>query len=147
MHYISFPETPLCGEVFLQHKGEITTINFPNNYPNNANCIWQISTDPERRIVLGAESFRVEPGSNIHSCTYDYLQVWDGTTERKHSLGVFCGTMPSHKRFFHTLYSTGSNLFLQFKSDFIVSKKGFKLKYSVFYAGEERIFANQFVPL
>lgn len=130
-------ETPLCGEVFLTHKGDIFSLNYPNNYPNNANCIWKVSTDPERRIVIGAEYFSVEPGSNIFSCNYDYLQLWDGTSESKQSLGIFCGGGKSYHKIFQTLYSTGSNLFIQFRSDFIVSKKGFHLKYSVFYAGQE----------
>lgn len=135
--YSLFIETALCGEILVQHTGEIASLDYPDDYPNNANCIWKISTDPNRRIVLGthAKSFDLEPGNNIYSCTYDYLKVFDGTSDRGQCLGTFCGSK-YFRRYFQTVHSIGSNLFVQFSSDFIVARKGFLLSYSVFFAGE-----------
>ena len=134
---LHFPETPLCGDVFVKHSGEFTSLDFPRQYPNNANCIWRISTDPNRRIVLGTKNmeFDLEPGSNIYSCNYDFVKVSDGLNEKEKCIGKFCGS-PSFRRTFQTVYSTGPHLHVKFSSDFIVRKKGFKLQYSVFFASK-----------
>lgn len=129
--------TPFCGEVHLKHTGIISSLNFPQEYPNNVKCIWKISTDPNRRIAIGVKDmeFDVEPGSNIYSCNYDFVSVSDGTDSNAKCLGTFCG-MSSFKRFFQTTFSSGPNLYVQFSSDFIVRKKGFQLLFSVFFAGK-----------
>ena len=124
----------------LKHTGVLTSLDFPQKYPNNAECIWKISTDHNRRIALGTKGneFDIEPGSNVHSCNYDYVKVFDGNDDKAKSLGTFCGTS-YFKRFFHTVISTGSDFYVKFKSDFIVRKKGFQLQYSVFFAGNDKI--------
>ena len=120
----------------LQSSGELTSLNFPNRYPNRARCVWQISTDPTRRIALGVSNkeFDLEPGSNIYSCDYDYITVFDGMGRIDKRLGSFCGNI-DFTRTFHTVYSSGSNLYVEFSADHIIQRKGFRLQYSVFFKG------------
>ena len=129
-------ETPRCGDVFLQHRGEFSSLNFPDRYPRQTRCVWKISTDPNRRIALGIinNDFNVEVGSNHYSCDYDSVSVFDGTNKNSRSLGRFCGNI-DFPRTFRTVFSTTSNLYIEFKSDHIVEKSGFRLQYSVFFAG------------
>lgn len=135
---ISCEREELCGDVFVEHSGEFTSLNFPNRYPNNLKCVWRISTDPNRRIALGTKDneFDVEPGSNIYSCNYDRVRVHDGPDKSYRSLGTFCGNI-DFLRTFKTVYSTGPHLYVEFSSDHIVQKKGYHLQYSVFFEGQE----------
>ena len=137
IHYSLLYTEELCGDVFVEHSGEFTSLNFPNRYPNNLKCVWRISTDPNRRIALGTKDneFDVEPGSNIYSCNYDRVRVHDGPDKSYRSLGTFCGNI-DFLRTFKTVYSTGPHLYVEFSSDHIVQKKGYHLQYSVFFEGK-----------
>ena len=47
-----------CGGVLKDPSGEITSPNYPNNYPDDVTCIWKIS--PEKTHVnLTIEDFKV----------------------------------------------------------------------------------------
>jgi hypothetical protein len=131
-------ETPFCGEILLKNSGEMTSLDFPNYYPNNAKCIWKITAAPNRRIALGVKNkkFDVEPGSNIYSCNYDYVIVYDGLSYQDKCLGRFCGSLLFNKGF-RTVYSSGNNMLIEFSSDYIVRRKGFHLQYSVFFSSQE----------
>ena len=53
-----------CGEyrplsIDLSSK-QISSPNFPQNYPNNINCSWMIDTNEPRRIVLVFTDFDIE---------------------------------------------------------------------------------------
>ncbi len=135
-----YTETPLCGDVLVQHSGELSSLNFPSRYPSLSRCVWRISTDHNRRIALGVKDrqFDVEPGSNIYSCDYDHISVYDGTSKKSKQLGRFCGNI-DFPQTFKTVYSTGSHLYVEFKSDYIIQRKGFVLQYSVFFAGNKPI--------
>ena len=43
---------------------------FPAGYPNNLNCLWTITTDAERHILIGLSSLYIENG-------YDFLRLYD----------------------------------------------------------------------
>ena len=49
-----------CGGVLTNPAGEITSPNYPNNYPDDVSCTWKIS--PEKTHVnLTVEDFMVRP--------------------------------------------------------------------------------------
>lgn len=124
----------------MKAEGNFTSLDYPQPYPNNVNCVWRISTDPLRRIALGTrdKEFEVESGSTRQSCNYDYVSVRDGTSENSPELGRFCGE-PNSLQALHTIYSTTSHMYVQFTSDYIQRKKGFHLQYKTFYAGQSVI--------
>lgn len=128
----------------MQHKGEFSSPGFPAvRYPSQARCVWKISTDtaesgkPPRRIALGVKDgkFDVEPGSNIYSCDYDSVSVFDGTSKRNRLVGKFCGNT-YFQQTFKTVYSSGPHLYVEFSSDYIIQRRGFRLQYAVFFAGD-----------
>lgn len=121
----------------MNSSGEITSLDFPGEYPNNVRCVWRISTDPQRRIALGTKNreFNLESGSNPYSCNTDYLRVLDGPVVTSPELGIFCGSS-NFRKTFHTVYSNKSpHMYLEFQSDYSGRAKGFHLQYSVFFAG------------
>ncbi|XP_049516374.1 uncharacterized protein LOC119437297 isoform X2 [Dermacentor silvarum] len=101
-----------CGGRIEALSGKITSPSFPNEYPPNMNCIWEIITlSPKYPTKLYVNKFHLE-GDNVN-CKFDYVEIIsvmnDGTSQ-KH--GRFCGsTLPP------TITSKGKKLLIQFKSD------------------------------
>lgn len=60
------------------------------------------------------------------SCMYDYLELRDGSTSNNNIISRLCGnTRPS------TQHSTGSSMWLRFRTDASITHQGFKAKYSI----------------
>ena len=45
-------------------SGVITSPGWPNEYPNNANCLWEIDCNKEEVVEITFNSFNVELHSN-----------------------------------------------------------------------------------
>uniref|UniRef100_A0A3Q3MXM2 Cubilin n=1 Tax=Mastacembelus armatus TaxID=205130 RepID=A0A3Q3MXM2_9TELE len=108
--------------------GYITSPNYPQNYPQNIDCIWVITVPNGEAVQIDFEDeFYIEPTT---SCVYDYLELRDGSTTNAQLISRLCGnTRPS------TQHSTGSSMLLRFRTDTSVTHKGFKAKYSTATCG------------
>ncbi|XP_034025114.1 cubilin [Thalassophryne amazonica] len=108
--------------------GYITSPNYPKNYPQNIDCIWVISVPNGEAVQINFEDdFYIEPTSD---CIYDYLELRDGSTSNADPIARLCGnTRPSTHR------STGSSMFLRFRTDTSVTHIGFKAKYTIATCG------------
>jgi hypothetical protein len=53
-----------CGGVFDVSNGTITSPSFPELYPVNKNCVWEIIAPPQYRITLNFTHFELE-GNNV----------------------------------------------------------------------------------
>ncbi|XP_027132680.1 cubilin, partial [Larimichthys crocea] len=104
--------------------GYITSPNYPQNYPQNIDCIWVISVPNGEAVQIDFEDeFYIEPAD---SCVHDYLELRDGSTSNAGLISLLCGnTRPS------TQHSTSSSMLLRFRTDNSVTHKGFKAKYSI----------------
>ncbi|KAG7527098.1 cubilin [Solea senegalensis] len=103
--------------------GYITSPNYPQNYPQNIDCIWVIAVPNGEAVQLDFEDeFYIE---HTQGCMYDYLEVRDGSTSSADLISHLCGnTKPS------TQHSTGPAMLLRFRTDGSVTHKGFKAKFS-----------------
>lgn len=121
-----------CGGHIQLHDGDtpgyITSPGYPQNYPQNIDCVWVISVPNGEAVQLDfEEEFYIEPTS---SCQFDYLEVRDGSSVSAELLSRLCGnTLPSTQR------STGSFMTLRFRTDTSVTHKGFKARYSISTCG------------
>ncbi|CAG5895667.1 unnamed protein product [Menidia menidia] len=108
--------------------GYITSPNYPQNYPQNIDCIWVITVPNGEAVQIDFEDeFNIEQTA---SCAYDYLELRDGSTSNSDVIARLCGsTRPS------TQHSTQSAMFLRFRTDHSVTHKGFKAKYSIATCG------------
>uniref|UniRef100_A0A1B6D601 Metalloendopeptidase n=1 Tax=Clastoptera arizonana TaxID=38151 RepID=A0A1B6D601_9HEMI len=111
-----------CGGVFDVANGTITSPSFPELYPPNKNCIWEIIAPPQYRITLNFTHFDLE-GNNVYQqeCEYDSVEVHSKMSAdvlRKH--GVFCGS-----KIPQLVTSEGNSLRLEFSSDNSIQKSGF----------------------
>ncbi|XP_047455679.1 cubilin [Mugil cephalus] len=128
-----------CGGVIELNDGDppgyITSPNYPQNYPQNIDCIWVITVPNGESVQLDFEDeFYIEPTT---SCRYDYLELHDGASLSADIISRLCGnTRPS------TQHSTGSSMMLRFRTDTSVTHKGFKAKYSIAICGGTYIGQN-----
>ncbi|TRY80941.1 hypothetical protein TCAL_04726 [Tigriopus californicus] len=108
-----------CGGFIDMANGTITSPSFPDLYPANKKCIWEIMAKPQWRITVNFTHFEIE--GNNENCEYDSLslssKMGDGEM-RKH--GLFCGS-----RLPPVITSEGNLLRLEFVSDNSVQKTGF----------------------
>lgn len=113
------------GPGFLnRHTGEITSHNHFNNhnhYHRNSNCHWRIRANAGHVVRLSSIHFDVEPDAN---CDYDYLNIYDGSSNSAKLIGKFCGGSDVE------VVSSSRYLYLEFHSDDSNEFTGFKFKYS-----------------
>ncbi|XP_036315022.1 cubilin [Pipistrellus kuhlii] len=114
--------TGACGG-FLR-TGEAPAFLFspgwPHNYGNRADCVWLIQA-PDSTVELNILSLDIESHG---TCNYDKLVIRDGDNNMAQQLAVLCGReIPGPIR------STGEYMWLQFTSDFSVTRAGFNASF------------------
>ncbi|XP_075759662.1 complement C1s subcomponent-like [Pelodiscus sinensis] len=123
-------EIPVClpvncsGNVFTELSGEISSPNYPDEYPESARCKFRVVLEPGYRVVLNIRSgdFDVEPADNEGNCP-DSLTFTDG----QQHFGPYCGnTFPGPSE----IKSRSNILDIVFETDKTIQKKGWKMRYS-----------------
>ncbi|KAH0623685.1 hypothetical protein JD844_006732 [Phrynosoma platyrhinos] len=107
-----------CGGELPQSSGSISSPLYPQNYPDNADCIWTIRTWSDFQINLTFTHIDTE-------CSFDYVEIYDGEYN-SHLLGSFCSGS------FRTFLSTSNVLTMRFHSDSSVTREGFHAFYFSF---------------
>ncbi|CAH1272381.1 BMP1 [Branchiostoma lanceolatum] len=116
------PASPLCGETtFLAGTGYVTSPNYPHFYPSNIDCTYHIAATPGMMVLIRfIGEFEFE-SKNEGACKYDNITV---VVNGIHTLGTYCGQEPPGA-------ITGATVDIRLKTDFAISKKGFRLRYEV----------------
>ncbi|XP_034943059.1 tolloid-like protein 2 [Chelonus insularis] len=116
-----------CKYEITNPTGTITSPNYPDYYPSKRDCVWHFTTTPGHRIRLTFKVFEME---SHQECAYDFIAIYNGDSPDSHTLGKFCGTkMP------HSIDATSNHMFMVFKSDMSVQKKGFSAVHSTVCGG------------
>ena len=98
----------------------ITSPNHPQNYGNNADCRWTITTLGEGFFVLTFTDFDIERG-------FDTLITYNGSNDNSQMLKELSGSIiPSDVMF------TGKSMYLKFSSDAVGNRKGFRITVKAF---------------
>lgn len=85
-----------CGDNIELREGTgfITTVTspaFPLPYTKDLDCVWNITTDPNRQLNIRFEEMKLEA---FHDCSADYIEFFDSSDIMANkTLGKFCGTM------------------------------------------------------
>ena len=114
---------------FNNDEGIITTPNYPNPYPNDKTCNWDIQGPRGMKIELKFEDFELKRylQDGIFCSSTDYLAIYDGKSSRSNRIGdLLCGS-----RIPNDIISTSNNIHLEWKSDWHGVSKGFKIKASM----------------
>ncbi|XP_078660156.1 procollagen C-endopeptidase enhancer 1-like [Branchiostoma floridae x Branchiostoma belcheri] len=111
-----------CGgpELLTDPTGSFTSMNYPNNYDNNAQCQWEIETELGKRIHLSFPAFDLEP-ARLCPTTNDYVEIFENDV----SLGRHCGNIH-----LPPITSTGNTLKVVFKTDSSTTATGFEAQYT-----------------
>uniref|UniRef100_A0AAR2M373 CUB domain-containing protein n=1 Tax=Pygocentrus nattereri TaxID=42514 RepID=A0AAR2M373_PYGNA len=103
-----------CGEDLTNARGEFFSPQYPNNYPNNANCTWRLLASETQVINLNFTFVDFE------MCC-DSIRVYDGPTDAYPLLG----RLPQDQRY----RSTRNSLTIVFSSDSSVTRQGFRAQW------------------
>uniref|UniRef100_A0A7M4EBY9 CUB domain containing protein 2 n=1 Tax=Crocodylus porosus TaxID=8502 RepID=A0A7M4EBY9_CROPO len=111
----------VCGGVLTGLSGVITSPDYPENYPNNAECHWIIQAAPNSVVKLVFIDLQME---NNVACNFDYVAIFDGPTLGDAHLSRYCGNMEPPD-----IISSTHELLVVFKSDFNIGGRGFKVSF------------------
>lgn len=130
----SFFSYSVCGGRLVATTGTIFSPNYPNDYDTNKDCVWTIHAPNGKQIELNVKFFELESHS---SCTFDYLEIRNGGSDKSPLIGTFCGNdiLPRIKSFSNQLY-------LRFKTDSSNERKGFEIEYDTTTTGCGGAFTN-----
>lgn len=79
--FLLFPPVVNCsGDVFTALIGEISSPNYPNPYPENSRCEYQIQLEEGFQVVvtIRREDFDVEPADSEGNCQDSLTVSMDG---------------------------------------------------------------------
>ncbi|XP_069688891.1 cubilin [Periplaneta americana] len=125
----------ICGGRFSGTNGVIKSPYYPNVYPANRICLYEIELPPGQAVRLCFQDFSVED-SYYDDCRFDYVEIRDGH-ENATLLGHFCG---SHAP---CVTSQLNFMWLKFVTDGSVSNRGFYANYSAIDVGCGGIFRER----
>ncbi|XP_063297839.1 deleted in malignant brain tumors 1 protein-like [Pelobates fuscus] len=137
--YFSVPSYSGCGGLLMQHSGVITSPFFPNSYPSNAKCIWEIRTSPGYIVQLTFQHFNLENSGNNNYCPYDWVAIYDGIPEYSSLLGLICGSGN------YTFYSSSNIIGVEFISDNSVELNGFQARFTSIYGNSSENYPIRLV--
>nr|XP_054494656.1 CUB domain-containing protein 2 [Agelaius phoeniceus] len=114
-----------CQEVFTTIKGNFSSPQYPNFYPNNLKCQWSIQLPPGYRVKVFFLDMELEGRSSLTGgCDYDHLSAFDGGTESGSLLGRWCG-----RESLAPVTSRSNRLLLLLHTDRNTAKRGFSISY------------------
>ncbi|XP_039713260.1 enteropeptidase [Pteropus medius] len=118
------PESPTdCGGPFelWEPNTTFTSMNFPNNYPNQAFCVWNLNAQKGKNIQLHFQEFDLE---NIA----DVVEIRDGQGDDSLLLAVYTGPGPVKD-----VFSTSNRMTVLFITNKELTKGGFKANFTTGY--------------
>ncbi|XP_007933100.1 enteropeptidase [Orycteropus afer afer] len=118
------PELPTdCGGPYELWEPNTTfnSMNFPNNYPNQAFCIWNLNAQNGKNIQLHFQEFDLE---NIA----DVVEIRDGRGDDSLLLAVYSGPGP-----LKDVFSNTNRMTVLFITDDLVARGGFKANFTTGY--------------
>ncbi|XP_059471095.1 cubilin-like [Neocloeon triangulifer] len=107
-----------CGGRFEAPYGTLQSPNYPKNYPENTECLWEIAVDWGKSVELVIEDMHLEYS---YYCNSDYVKVFGGPDRKSPLLLQTCSM---HERVQRVL-SPGRYMTVYFKSGYSRNRRGF----------------------
>uniref|UniRef100_A0A1I7U561 C-type LECtin n=1 Tax=Caenorhabditis tropicalis TaxID=1561998 RepID=A0A1I7U561_9PELO len=118
------PKNPsYCNSSVQLAPGVITSPDYPFQYDNNQNCVYQLATLGSYNILLRFSDFGTEAKK-------DYVTVYDGDSVNSPVIGTYSGDLSSF-----SLVSTGNVMTVAFKSDGAKGARGFSARFTSYSYG------------
>ncbi|XP_058456836.1 cubilin homolog [Malaya genurostris] len=109
-----------CGGDLTSFAGEFASPNYPNSYPKNVECIWQLTASSGNSLRLYIQSLSI---AESESCNTDYLEVRESSGSGK-LIGDYCGENPMLN------LTSAKSFWIKFKTSNQSVAKGFLAEYS-----------------
>ncbi|XP_060048215.1 cubilin [Erinaceus europaeus] len=78
-----------CGGNFYMMEGTFSSPGYPEVYPSNVECVWNIVSSPGNRLQLSFITFHLEESQD---CSKDFVEIREGNATG-HLVGRYCGTI------------------------------------------------------
>uniref|UniRef100_A0AC35GXM3 Metalloendopeptidase n=1 Tax=Panagrolaimus sp. PS1159 TaxID=55785 RepID=A0AC35GXM3_9BILA len=112
-----------CGGSISGNNNAIQSPSFPELYPPDSFCVWNITVSQGYRVAATFRYFNLEPHKN---CSYDKLEIYESTISNSETLiGRFCGQ--NIPKFITT--NTSNSMIVKFTSDASIQKTGFHIEF------------------
>ncbi|KAH9368821.1 hypothetical protein HPB48_004320 [Haemaphysalis longicornis] len=112
-----------CEDTLYGLNGTLRYPETGGQYAHKRDCTWIIHTSQEKVLNLTFPVFHLEEG---HECAFDYLEVHDGPTSNRRTIGRYCGTTLSGT----SIVSGQPAVYLHFHSDSSVAGDGFTMEWT-----------------
>ncbi|KAH9523895.1 hypothetical protein Btru_047342, partial [Bulinus truncatus] len=125
-----------CGGNLTDQAGVILSPNFPNNYPNDATCYWNITVAPNQVIDFRFRRLDLDRYSD-QNC-YDSVVLYDGPSTQYQIISEYyqnnvyyyqCGSSSESRILNMAFRSTSNHMYVAFRSDNHNSRIGFSASY------------------
>ncbi|KAM3937400.1 ovochymase-2-like [Leptodactylus fuscus] len=116
-----------CGSNALQkgRKGFIHSMNYPDTYPADLHCTWNISVTPGRLIKLAFIDLAMD--GEIGECAGDVIEISDNFD----LIGRYCSYLKPP-----VIISSSNTLFLNFSTNKLFTDRGFEIKWEEVYPND-----------
>ncbi|XP_058552037.1 putative DMBT1-like protein [Neofelis nebulosa] len=119
--------TSSCGGVMSSVSGSFSSPLYPESYPTDIQCVWEIHVDKKFRIELMIPTLNLE---DILGCPYDSVEIFDGPRIASLSMGKFCASVAL------IFFSSSDIMTVVFRSDSMITNTGFYAMFNVIPQGE-----------
>ncbi|KAL0616770.1 DMBT1-like protein, partial [Plecturocebus cupreus] len=127
-----------CGGVISRLSGSFFSPQYPENYPTDIQCVWEIHVDTKFRIELIIPSLKLE---DTLGCPYDSVEIFDGPRIASLSMGKFCAPATV------ILFSSSHIMTVVFRSDSMITNTGFYALFNAIPRGERQSGAGDWAPV
>ena len=110
----------------------LTSPNYPMDYGDDLKCSWELTAEIGFVVKVTFNDFHLQPDNPASNtrCPFDRLEFHDGHTLRATFIASYCDTLHPE-----VMYSTGRDMYVEFKSDQSLTYKGFNISVSAVKAG------------
>ena len=119
-----------CNYNLTTMAGNFTSPGFPNEYPNDTCCSYQITGEEGKSIKIEFLHFNLEFEPN---CNHDSVKIYEGNSTNGILMKTLCG---NGSRIYS---SVGNKLYVLFKSDFSIAYQGFFARFNASAAPSKHI--------
>ncbi|XP_017863563.1 PREDICTED: cubilin homolog [Drosophila arizonae] len=115
-----------CGGNITSVRGTLTSPGYPNSYPANVECVWQLETREGNAMELRFEAMDIVQSEH---CNTDFLELRAGL--QGPLIGLYCDNeLPAEPLL------VNSTLWIKFRSQAASTASGFKLRWSYVHDNE-----------
>ncbi|KAL9986774.1 hypothetical protein ACROYT_G000968 [Oculina patagonica] len=116
-----------CGPEKVNYTKPLTSPGFPEDYPNNMDCIYLVSIPTNTRVTIVFNYFELEDQDDKGSCSFDYLQISYKDKQTTDVLKTICGKTDTT----YTIPFAVEVIVLKFHTDSKNQEKGFYLTFKL----------------